>query len=75
MKKIEFNVDGINCNSCVNKIKNHFADNNMISCVDVSIENKSVLIELDDSISNMATKKELEDLGFSILSMKKISNV
>lgn len=73
MKKLNYQVDGMNCGSCVGKIENHFKNMDGIDSLTVSLENKNVLIEGSDELSGMSLKKEFEELGFQVTGMKKDS--
>jgi copper chaperone CopZ len=71
MKKVLFNVEGINCGSCTKKIEEHFSSNTLVNELSVSIEKKEVLICGTKELSNMTLKSELEILGFNVTGMKK----
>lgn len=73
MKSVLLNVEGMSCGGCVSKIEKNLKDNDAISDIQVSLEEKTVKVEGDDSLSNMGLKKEIEGLGFSVTGMKKLS--
>lgn len=73
MKSVLLNVEGMSCGGCASKIQNNLKNNEAISDIKVSLEEKTVTIEGDDSLSNMGLKKEIEELGFSVTGMKKLS--
>ena len=72
MKTINIEVEGMSCGGCVSKISNHLSENQRISDVKVSLENKTVIIEGEDDLSNMAIRNEIIDLGFTVKSIKKV---
>lgn len=72
MKTIEIEIDGMSCGGCVNKIKQHFKDKADVNSTMVSLERKLVTFEAEDELSNMFFRNELVDLGFSVISIKKI---
>ncbi len=72
MKSVLLNVDGMSCGGCKSKIENNLKDNDAISEVTVSLEEKTVQVQGDDSLSNMSLKKDIEELGFSVTGMKKL---
>ncbi len=72
MKNLNLIVEGMTCKNCVSKIENHFLDQDLINSVSVALESKEVTISGDDSLSNMGIKKEVEELGFSVMSIKKV---
>lgn len=71
MKTLNLVVEGMKCNGCVSKIENHFQDQSLINQVNVTLERNEVKITGDESLSNMEIKKEVEDLGFRVASIKK----
>lgn len=71
MKSVLFNVEGMSCGGCKSKIEKNLSTKESISNVSVSLNEKTVLVEGDDTLSNMTLKKEIEDLGFSVTGMKK----
>lgn len=72
MKSVLLNVEGMSCGGCVSKIENNLKGNESISQINISLEEKTVQIDGDDSLSNMSLKKEIEELGFSVTGMKKL---
>ncbi|MBT7609441.1 MAG: heavy-metal-associated domain-containing protein [Bacteriovoracaceae bacterium] len=68
--KTKFNVIGMNCNSCVKKIEEGFANSNL--SIAISLENKEVIVESMEDFSNMTIKKTIEELGFAVEGMKKV---
>lgn len=71
MKTIRVNVEGIKCGGCASKIQTNLSQNDMIKTIDVSVEDQEVIITGEDELSNMGVKKELEELGFPVVSIKK----
>lgn len=71
MKSVLFNVEGMSCGGCANKIKNNLGENDQISNITVNLDEKTVLVEGEESLSNMNLKKDIEGLGFSVTGMKK----
>lgn len=71
MKSVLFSVEGMSCGGCVSKIQNNLSTNDQISKVEVSLQDKTVLVEGDDSLSQMTLKSDIEELGFSVTGMKK----
>lgn len=72
MKSVLLNVEGMSCGGCASKIENNLKGNESISQINISLEEKTVQIDGDDSLSNMTLKKEIEELGFSVTGMKKL---
>jgi copper chaperone len=72
MKTINMDVEGMKCGSCVNKISSHFKGLQNIEDIIVSLENKTVTITAEDEVSNMKMRNDISELGFTVLSIKKI---
>jgi copper chaperone len=47
MKKIVFNVDGMSCNHCENRVKKAVGSLNGVSSVNVDLAKKTVSVEFD----------------------------
>jgi copper chaperone CopZ len=71
MKTLNLIVEGMKCGGCASKIKDHFSAQDLVQKVEVDLENRLVTILGEDSLSNMGTKSEVEELGFSVISIKK----
>ena len=71
MKKLNIEVEGMNCGGCVKKITSHFQSIDKIEEIKVNLEDKEVLITGSDELSNMKVRNELIELGFSVKSIKK----
>ncbi len=72
MKKNKFNVEGIHCGSCVSKIEKGLAALEGINSTSVNKDNGEVVTEADDSVSPMAIKSTIEELGFSVTGFSKL---
>lgn len=71
MKTLNIVVEGMKCKGCVSKIENHFQNQSLVNQVNVTLDSNEVKITGDGSLSNMGIKKEIEDLGFRVTSIKK----
>lgn len=72
MKKIKFQISGINCQSCVKKIVGHFEEMDDVTKVEVIKDDQVVIFEGTDSFSGMKAKKEFETIGFPVVKMEKL---
>lgn len=72
MKTINFEVEGMNCGGCVSKITKYFQEVEGVSETKVSLEEQTVLITGSDELSNMQLRNDLNELGFTVKSMKKV---
>lgn len=62
----KFQINGINCQNCANTIKNALKDEFGVIEVDLSVDPKVVILDLNDSKLEKF-KSELDDLGFEFI--------
>lgn len=68
MKTEQINVEGMSCGHCVETIENTLGKINGVNQVQVSLENKKVSVDFDESQTNVDTIKEkIVDAGFETL--------
>lgn len=64
--KMEFIVNGMKCDGCVNRIKNVLSSIKGIKAYDISLENKKLVIDVKkEKVINEVIKK-VETLGFTL---------
>jgi copper chaperone CopZ len=73
MKKIEMQVSGIKCGNCSKKIIEKIELMDMVNNIEVSVDEGLVKIDGSDKLSAMTIKKSIEELGFVVEAMKKLS--
>jgi len=67
-KTVNFQVEGMNCNSCVQKIENGLSD--LSKEVKVNLEEKNVTVSfLPEEATPMQLKKQIEHIGFKVSKM------
>jgi len=67
-KTVNFQVEGMNCNSCVSKIENGLSD--LSKEVKVSLEEKKVTVSfMSEEATPMQLKKQIEQTGFKVSKM------
>lgn len=67
-----FEVEGMKCGSCSNKIEAGLKDIDGIENTEIELSDKTVKITASNSLSTMTIKKEIEELGFSVTKMSKV---
>ncbi len=72
MKKNKFNVEGIHCGSCVSKIEKGLALIDGIETSTIDKDSGEVITEAQDSVSPMAIKSAIEELGFTVTGFSKV---
>jgi copper chaperone CopZ len=67
-KTVNFQVEGMNCKSCVQKIESGLSD--ISKNVKVSLDEKSVVVSFQSEKSTpMQLKKQIEQIGFKVSKM------
>ena len=67
-KTFSFQVEGMNCNSCVNKIEKGLSD--LSKDVEVNLDEKNVTVSfVSDRATPMQLKKQIEQIGFKVTKM------
>lgn len=68
MENIVLNVEGMSCSHCVNAIKGALTENEGITNVEVSLEEKTVSVDYNKDIISLDTIKEIiEDEGYEVI--------
>ena len=67
MKKTTIGVEGMTCNHCKMSVENALKRLEGVNSAEVSLENKNVTVEFDDSkIGIDALKEAIDDTGFDV---------
>ncbi len=66
MKEIEFNVEGMMCSGCENRVKNALSLIDGVEAVKASFETGVVRITLTKEVPENDLKEAIEDLGYKI---------
>ena len=66
-------VSGIKCGNCSKKITDKIEVMDTVNNIEVSVSEGTVVIDGSDDLSAMTIKKSIEDLGFGVEAMKKLS--
>lgn len=60
-------VDGMSCMNCVRHLKEALQEDiKGLEVIDVSLENKCALVEVNDNVSDDMIKSVIEDLGYEL---------
>lgn len=60
------NVDGMNCNHCIDKITRFVGEIEGVKNIQVSLESKSVEVEFETPANLEMIREAIEDAGFSV---------
>lgn len=66
MKEIEFNVEGMMCSGCENRVKNSLSLIGGVEAVEASFETGVVKITLTKEVLEKELKEAIEDLGYKV---------
>ena len=67
MKQVEFKIEGIKCEGCVNRIKKVLTKCSGIESFDLSLETKILKVSAQDDQSIEMMKEKIETLDFTVL--------
>lgn len=66
MEKITIKVEGMSCNHCVNRVKKAVAGVSGVKNVEVSLEEKSAVVEFDAPATLEQIKAAVTDAGYDV---------
>jgi len=66
MKEIEFNVEGMMCSGCENRVKNALSLIDGVEAVKANFETGVVRITLTKEVLENELKEAIEDLGYKV---------
>lgn len=65
-------IEGMSCGHCVNHVKEALSELNGVTSVDVSLENKSAVIEASEDVKNDDIKAALDEFGYEAVGIEEI---
>lgn len=65
MRKI-LNVDGVNCNHCIDKIKKFISDCEGVEFIKIDLDAKTLEVEIDSESRLESVVEAVEDAGFLV---------
>ena len=72
MKK-KISIEGMSCGHCVNHVKTALLeDMSGVKSVDVSLEEKQAIVEVEDSVTDENIKSVIEEVGFEVVNIENI---
>ena len=66
MKELVFNVEGMVCNGCENRVQNALKTIDGVEDVVANHENGTVTVTLNKEVSEDVIKEKIEDIGFDV---------
>lgn len=60
-------VEGMSCGHCVNHLKTALTEDiDGIEAIEVSLDNKCAIVDMNDNVSEAKLKEVIEDLGYEL---------
>lgn len=70
MKK-KLYIEGMRCNHCVGNLKDVLTEDiEGVQVLEISLEEKYAIVDMDDSVDIEQVKALVEDLGFNLISVE-----
>lgn len=67
----KLSIEGMKCNHCVGNIKDVLTEDiTGVKVLEVSLEDKYAIIDMDDSVNIEQVRALIEDLGFNLISVE-----
>lgn len=71
MKKI-ISIEGMSCGHCVKHVENALGEIEGIKAINVSLEAKEAVIEMDREVLDEDIKAAIEDWGYEVTGIKEV---
>ncbi|WP_455539410.1 heavy-metal-associated domain-containing protein [Terrisporobacter sp.] len=69
--KRKLSIEGMKCNHCVGNLKDVLTEDiNGIDVLEVSLDGKYAIVDMEDSVDIDKMKELIEDLGFQLISVE-----
>ena len=65
----KLSIEGMSCNHCVMHVKNALRDVEGVRQVEVSLKDKSAVIELIQDVSDIDLRNAVSDAGYEVISI------
>ncbi len=66
MKELTFNVEGMMCNGCENRVQNALKTIDGVENVVANHVNGTVIVTLNKDVDKVVIKEKLEDIGYEV---------
>ncbi|CEI72027.1 MULTISPECIES: heavy-metal-associated domain-containing protein [Romboutsia] len=64
-------IDGMSCGHCVNHLKTALSEDIQgVNVIEVNLEGKYAIVEMDDSVSKDELKSVIEDIGYELVGIE-----
>ncbi len=65
-------VEGMSCGHCVNHVKVALEELKNVTSVDVNLEAKTAIIEINEEVKDADIKFAVEDAGYDVVSIEEV---
>lgn len=64
-------IDGMSCGHCFNHLKTALSEDIQgVNVIEVNLEGKYAIVEMDDSVSKDELKSVIEDIGYELVGIE-----
>lgn len=64
-------IDGMSCGHCVNHLKTALSEDIQgVNVIEVNLEGKYAIVEMNDSVSKDELKSVIEDIGYELVGIE-----
>ncbi|WMJ79198.1 heavy-metal-associated domain-containing protein [Clostridium sp. MB40-C1] len=67
-------VEGMSCQHCVKHVKDALMELEGVTNVDVDLEKKSALVDMEKSLDDSILKDAVEDAGYDVVKVENVNN-
>ncbi|MDD4504523.1 MAG: copper ion binding protein [Clostridiaceae bacterium] len=71
MKK-QINIEGMSCGHCVKHVEGALREVSGVIKVDVNLEGKYAIVELEKEVSDSELKNAVEEVGYDVAAIKEV---
>lgn len=71
MKK-QINIEGMSCGHCVKHVEEALKEVSGVAKVEVSLEGKNAVVELNGDVEDSKLKEAVEDAGYDVTGIKSL---
>lgn len=71
MKK-QINIEGMSCGHCVKHVEGALSEVSGVIKVDVNLEGKYAIVELEKEVSDSELKNAVEEVGYDVAAVKEV---
>lgn len=66
----QINIEGMSCGHCVKHVENALAEVNGVDKVEVSLQDKTAVVQLKSEVDDALLKEAVEEAGYQVTAIK-----